>query len=866
MEPEMDSLLLQDNCEHQMYSEASRASDVIHDDPPVGPFIGSEHQAEIPNLATEDERRQLAESSLYSCELHGFDFPNVIGLAIPVTWESQPPSEANKEDEKLQTCHSLESESRDNTRDKESQLASICSNCNDTSECYPSNQDRHAVLPVDQIEPEGNQVYDEKLDPCFNQECLNLTGRPMVQQRETEQFAPLPGSSTSLWTALEEECFLLGLYIFGKNLNVLSKFVESKTVGDMLCYYYGKFYGRDAYKKWSHCRKMRTSRCILGERIFTGRRQQELISRLKSKISKEDHDSLLEVFKSFSDGRTSLEECVFTLKSTTGTETFLEVIGIGKGKHDLTGFVQDTSKTNQFIYVNHNMPTGKNCSSLASEDIIKFLSGDFRRSKTKTNDLFWEAVWPRLLACGWHSEQPKDVRTTKNSLVFLVPGIEKFARRKLTKGTHYFDSIIDILKKVVADPSLLDLEVDGTDNGATVHKNGWATGQDDPLDDDKELPKFTIIDTSLVQVGECFKVREFRSLPADANISFGPSNHSDSIVSGSSSQDQDGDDSSSNVQEDHGRLTTHANGINTVSVYNTGKESPPELLENMGTAKPSVFQVNGHSSDDQNSGIFNGNGDKIDSACFSGLRTKAEKRVYLSPVSKHRRLARCSNDQTIRHSLLFSHDDGLERHKIEPITTSANPTSVDAGAVFQTITKARCSKEKPCEQIANGARSPTNGGSHEKRSANISESASFDGKVDTLARAQSKIEMNATRNAKEKTVTSLIGPNKLETPPDNEASMSIHMTSSEKHGCAMADEAPSISNSEMIPDVLGAVGKPDVTFQVMIPRRHGTRHRPPTAKALEAVALGLLGGAKRKADQPSLTTSRPRQRARRNAD
>ncbi|KAG8063379.1 hypothetical protein GUJ93_ZPchr0003g18027 [Zizania palustris] len=443
MEPEMDSLQLQDNCEHQMYSEASHASDVIHDDPPVGPFIGSEHQAEIPNLATEDERCQLRESSLYSYELHGFDFPDVIGLSIPVKWESQPPSEANKEDEKLQTCHFSESESRNRTRDKESQLASICSNCNDTSECYPSNQDRHVVLPVGQIEPEGNQVYDEKLDPCFNQECLNLTGRPMVQQRETEQFAPLPGSSTSLWTALEEECFLLGLYIFGKNLNVLSKFVES-------------------------------------------RRQQELISRLKSKISKEGHDSLLEVFKSFSDGQTSLEECVFTLKSTTGTETFLEVIGI--------------------------------------------------------------------------------------------------------------------------DPSLLDLEVDGTDNGATVHKNGWAIDQDDPLEDgDKELPKFTIIDTSLVQVGECFKVREFRSLPVESNISFGSSN--------------------------------------------------------------------------------------------------------------------------------------------------------------QTVL------------------------------------------------SQPKIETNATRNAKEKMVTSLIGPNKPETLPDNETSMSIHMISSEKHGCAMVDEAPSISNSEMIPDVLGAVGKPDVTFQ-----------------------------------------------------
>ena len=97
----------------------------------------------------------------------------------------------------------------------------------------------------------------------------------------------------------------------------------------------------------------------------------------------------------------------------------------------------------------------EDCSSLGSEGIIKFLTGDVRRSKTRSNDIFWEAVWPRLLAKGWHSEQPKDVSTTKNCLVFLVPGIKKFSRSKLTKGIHYFDSVSDALKMVAADPVLL---------------------------------------------------------------------------------------------------------------------------------------------------------------------------------------------------------------------------------------------------------------------------------------------------------------------------------------------------------------------------------------------------------------------------
>lgn len=99
----------------------------------------------------------------------------------------------------------------------------------------------------------------------------------------------------ALWTDLEVQRFLLGLYIFGKNVNLLSLFVGTKTVGDILTYYYTKFYQRDAYKRWSDCRKAKTRKCILGERIFQGQRQKELLSRLKLKIRKETHDSVMKV-------------------------------------------------------------------------------------------------------------------------------------------------------------------------------------------------------------------------------------------------------------------------------------------------------------------------------------------------------------------------------------------------------------------------------------------------------------------------------------------------------------------------------------------------------------------------------------------
>ena len=63
-------------------------------------------------------------------------------------------------------------------------------------------------------------------------------------------------------------------------------------------------------------------------------------------------------------------------------------------------------------------------------------------SKARSNDFFWEAVWPYLLAGGWHSKQPKDqvFSGSKNSLVLLVFGVKKFLKKRLVKGNHYFDS------------------------------------------------------------------------------------------------------------------------------------------------------------------------------------------------------------------------------------------------------------------------------------------------------------------------------------------------------------------------------------------------------------------------------------------
>jgi hypothetical protein len=64
----------------------------------------------------------------------------------------------------------------------------------------------------------------------------------MMQQIRIEQLNALPYSHIALWTDLEVGVFLLRLYIFGENLNLLSMFIGTKTVGDCLPHYYAKFH------------------------------------------------------------------------------------------------------------------------------------------------------------------------------------------------------------------------------------------------------------------------------------------------------------------------------------------------------------------------------------------------------------------------------------------------------------------------------------------------------------------------------------------------------------------------------------------------------------------------------------------------
>ncbi|KAK4775777.1 hypothetical protein SAY87_023738 [Trapa incisa] len=484
-------------------SESEPANNcIVFEETEVLPRVGDEYQAEIPALISQPDFTRLeldmVEDSTTRYASHDFH----IGLPVPVMW--------------IPLRH-------DNVMHKKQEfVAGICGASIKTDDLKSDNQV--------ELEESGKSVLvdvdRQNFRRCTQEDCFLV-----------------PGSLYNAWREQEEESFLLGLYIFGRNLIQVKKFVENKSMGEIMSFYYGKFYGSAKYRRWSMCRKMKSRKCVYGQKIFTGLRQQELLSRLLPQVSEESQSKLMETSRSLGEGKTSLEEYVFTLKAIVGLRTLVQAIGVGKGKQDLTGVGNEhTKSTNQTAPLSSEIPVGKACSVLTPAEIVTFLTGNFRLSKARSNDLFWEAVWPRLLARGWHSEQPENGNSmgSRHSLVFLVPGVKKFSKRKLVKGEHYYDSVSDVLNKVASQPGLLDLDAQPDIQGDFMSKEGggnqWEnehkSDQEDSSDEERhcylkprtltqsgEDIKFTIVDTSRSFDGIASKLREIRSLPPDISWS-----------------------------------------------------------------------------------------------------------------------------------------------------------------------------------------------------------------------------------------------------------------------------------------------------------------------------------------------------------
>ncbi|CAN6990074.1 unnamed protein product [Brassica rapa subsp. trilocularis] len=346
----------------------------------------------------------------------------------------------------------------------------------------------------------------ESLKSLKNKRSRRNTGTK--QRRMTLEAVPETPSSS--WDDLEVDGFVLGLYTFGKNFTQVKKLLESKETGDILSFYYGRFYKSAKHKVWSNALKKQSRKCIQGKKLYSGWRLQHLLSRLIPSITDESQKKkLVNVSKSFAEGNISLERYIIGVKELVGLQSLVEAVAIGRDK-DLTVLTTEPAKSKQWFTVSS---AGLGAyTSLTSEEIIEKLDGGSRLSKARCNDIFWDAVWPRLLARGWHSEQPKDTKS-KDNIVFLIPGVETFSRRKLVKQNHYFDSIADILKKVVAEPELLEFETadirpSSEETNCQHSKHRYLRSPDAC----SNHMKFTVVDTtSLASGGKLCAFRELKN-------------------------------------------------------------------------------------------------------------------------------------------------------------------------------------------------------------------------------------------------------------------------------------------------------------------------------------------------------------------
>ncbi|CAH8356043.1 unnamed protein product [Eruca vesicaria subsp. sativa] len=462
--------------------EDSSDAEFVCGDPKVEPRVGDEFQVEIPPMFSASERAVFLSTPPLALDDSSFSF--LVGQPVQVMWIAKhPKGQANGDDD-------------DDDVDMNQSLKS----------------------------------FRAKRSRCSAKSDKNP--KPKKQRLNLDALPEIPSSS---WEDHEVASFVLGLYTFGKNFTQVKKFMESKGTGEILLFYFGKFYKSASYHTWTDSRKKRSRKCVYGRKLYSGWRQQQLLSRLIPSVSDETQKQMLvNVSKSFAEGKISLVKYIDAVKDLVGLRLLVDAVAIGKGKDDLTVRTAVPVKTTKPWFTvsqkHSSVPGLRAYTSLTSADIITQLKGSSRLSKARCSDIFWEAVWPRLLARGWHSEQPNDrsYNTSKDNIVFIVPGVKRFSRGDLVKGDHYFDSVSDILTKVASEPELLEFEAGGV---SVVAEN--SSDQSDEVSSKSDSQRhrylkspcsnrgnsqmtFTVVDTSLAAGG---KLCDLRNLKAETIVS-----------------------------------------------------------------------------------------------------------------------------------------------------------------------------------------------------------------------------------------------------------------------------------------------------------------------------------------------------------
>ena len=275
-----DDKCIEETTSDQLLHPDSPDINDIFGEPLVHPRVGYEYQVEIPLMITESERDKLlvnpADAEVIVDVSHSF----LMGLPIPIVQVLDEVTNIkdggigfNNSDDSVNKNGPLESKNR-----KRSQI---------------NSNKKGSKLKVESLDV---MLNPGKESTATSPDSKVMGSTDLDQMHGSKSYLTVPGSLGDSWSDIEVDSFILGLYIFGKNLIQVKRFIESKGMGDILSFYYGKFYRSDGYRRWSDCRKMRRRKCIHGQKIFTGWRQQELLSRLLPQVSQECQNTLLEVF------------------------------------------------------------------------------------------------------------------------------------------------------------------------------------------------------------------------------------------------------------------------------------------------------------------------------------------------------------------------------------------------------------------------------------------------------------------------------------------------------------------------------------------------------------------------------------------
>ncbi|KAL1832549.1 hypothetical protein ACET3Z_002200 [Daucus carota] len=632
----------------------------------------------------------------------------------------------------------------------------------------------------------------------------------------------VPGVCADVWNDIEEESFLLGLYIFGKEFSQLKRFVGSKKMEDILFLYYGKFYRSVQFTRWTKItkrRKVKTKKCAYGQRMFSGLGLRELLSRILPHVSDERKKELKEVSTKFAEVCVSLEDYVSTLKDIVGLKTFIEAVAIGKGKKDLTSMANGLPRP--------KVPVNKPYSSLTHSEIVNILTGGDRLSKAKSNNLFWEAVWPRLLERGWHSEQPKNqayVPGANNSLVFLTPGVKKFSKSRLKRGNHYYDSVTDILSKVGSEPELLKLDTE-KDEGKKEDENGWV----EMNNEEKKLPekrhcylqprtpsrdvniiKYTVVDTSLAN-GKFY--RELSALPKDVFKMDSLSEESDNGTSEVSTNESD---------------CANTMFVNQETKSTRGDKILSERGETLNSSSDKPVQIRGpYSLKVEEKGKPN--------KLYGDKQTRKPVRSHLSQKLKRNDLDNlASTTKQLRTMLACSNEEIGSGRSTLPLVTKLEE---DAHGC---CTDNHDPNVKALEVV---------GSSQDRLSFTISPKGSSPQSTEDAHNDDSHGPENPQSRP-------LIDLNLPQQPVEFEDG--IFMTDS----TIMQNDITSKQRDDLCAAKTSAdISLPEQPVNINS-RRQSTRNRPPTARALEALVNGYLTAATRRKDSHEASRARPHKRSR----